>query len=195
MWLGHAGEGRQYQQLFDANLQAVVQVAAEEMPPQPPRELICCHFPVLDGAGNPARMLSLVVSTLATFLRLHIPTLVCCSMGRSRAPAGRRRSPWFTSNLRKRGWNVSPSATLPMISRACGTSWSPFSPPCAEKAACPAQAPCTVPRECSIAWHAPGCWRDRPADTDLPSRSPSSLAAGEDEHVRGTRAATRTPDA
>jgi hypothetical protein len=87
LWLGHAGEGRAYQQLFDAGIQAVVQVAAEEMAPQPPRELICCHFPVLDGAGNAVPLLSLVVSTLGTFLRLHLPTLVCCSMGSSRAPA------------------------------------------------------------------------------------------------------------
>jgi protein-tyrosine phosphatase len=87
LWLGHAGEGREYQQLYDAGIQAVVQVAAEELPAQAPRDLISCHFPVLDGTGNRGRLLFLVVTTLATFLRLHIPTLVCCSMGRSRAPA------------------------------------------------------------------------------------------------------------
>jgi hypothetical protein len=87
LWLGHAGEGRAYQQLFDAGIQAVVQVAAEEMPPQTPRELICCHFPVLDGTGNRGALLSLAVTTVAGFLRRHWPTLVCCGMGMSRAPA------------------------------------------------------------------------------------------------------------
>jgi protein-tyrosine phosphatase len=85
--LGHAGEGRAFQQLFDAGIQAVVQVAAEEPPPQPPRDLICCHFPILDGAGNRLPLLSLAVTTVAGFVRLHVPALVSCGMGRSRSPA------------------------------------------------------------------------------------------------------------
>ncbi len=87
LWLGHAGAGRAFQQLFDAGIQAVVQVAAEEPPPQTPRELICCHFPILDGIGNRLSLLSLAVSTVAVFLRLHVPALVSCGMGRSRSPS------------------------------------------------------------------------------------------------------------
>ena len=32
-------------------------------------------------------LLSLAVSTVATFVKLRLPTLVCCGMGMSRAPA------------------------------------------------------------------------------------------------------------
>jgi hypothetical protein len=87
LWVGHAGDGRGFQQLFTAGIQGVVHVAAEELPPQAPRELICCHFPLLDGAGNRPQLLSLAVSTVAAFLRLHMPTLVCCGAGMSRSPA------------------------------------------------------------------------------------------------------------
>jgi hypothetical protein len=41
----------------------------------------------MDGAGNPADLLSLAVQTVAALLRLHVPTLIVCSMGLSRAPA------------------------------------------------------------------------------------------------------------
>jgi hypothetical protein len=87
LWVGHAGDGRAFQQLFAAGIQVVVQVAAEEMPPQPPRDLICCHFPLLDGAGNRPQLLSLAISTVASVLRMRMPTLVCCGAGMSRSPA------------------------------------------------------------------------------------------------------------
>jgi len=87
LWVGHAGDGRAFKQLYAAGIQAVVQVAAEELPPRPPRDLICCHFPLLDGAGNRPQLLCLAVSTLAALLRLHMPTLVCCGAGMSRSPS------------------------------------------------------------------------------------------------------------
>jgi len=87
LWVGHADDGRHFQQLFDAGVQAVVQLAAEEPPLQPPRELIYCRFPLLDGPGNPAELLSLAVHTVAGLLRRHVPTLVCCGGGLGRSPA------------------------------------------------------------------------------------------------------------
>jgi protein-tyrosine phosphatase len=87
LWIGHAGDSRAFEQLFAAGVQAVVQVAAEELPPAMPRDLIFCHFPMLDGAGNRPEVLSLTLSTIIAFLRLQIPTLVCCGAGMSRSPA------------------------------------------------------------------------------------------------------------
>lgn len=87
LWLGHAGDGRDLRQLFDADIRAVVQVAAEEPPSQPPRELVFCRFPLLDGVGNDGNLLLLAVSTVATLLREHVPTLVCDGSGLSRSPA------------------------------------------------------------------------------------------------------------
>src|SRR5688572_25242166 len=39
LWLGHAGDGRDYRRLLDAGIQAIVQLAAEEPALSPPREL------------------------------------------------------------------------------------------------------------------------------------------------------------
>ncbi len=87
VWVGHAGEAREYRQLFDAGIKALVTLALEEPPPEPPRELICCRFPLLDGTGNRPEILSLAVNTVATLLRMRLPTLVSCGAGMSRAPA------------------------------------------------------------------------------------------------------------
>jgi hypothetical protein len=87
LWIGHAGEGRDFRKVFDTGVKAIVQVAAEEPPPQPPRGLICCHFPLLDGTGNPPEVLSLAITTVAALLKRHIPTMVSCGGGVSRAPA------------------------------------------------------------------------------------------------------------
>jgi hypothetical protein len=87
LWLGHAGEGRDFRTIFDAGIKALVQLAVEEPPPQPPRELIACHFPLLDSAGNPPDVLYLAINTVATFLRMRIPTLLSSNYGMSRAPA------------------------------------------------------------------------------------------------------------
>src|SRR5262249_45316796 len=87
VWVGHAGEGRDYRHLFDAGIKALVQLAVEEPAAQPPREMISCRFPLVDGLGNPTEMLYLAIHTLATLVQRHVPTLICCGGGVSRAPA------------------------------------------------------------------------------------------------------------
>jgi protein-tyrosine phosphatase len=87
LWVGHAGEGREFRQLFEAGIKALVQLALEEPPLETPRELISCRFPLLDGTGNRPESLYLAISTVATLLRMHLPTLVVCGAGMSRAPA------------------------------------------------------------------------------------------------------------
>lgn len=87
LWVGHAGEARDFRKVFDAGIKAVVDVALEEPPTQPPRELVYCRFPLLDGADNDPDLLRLAITTLAELLRAHVPTLVCCANGMSRSPA------------------------------------------------------------------------------------------------------------
>lgn len=87
LWIGHAGEGQDYRHVYDAGIQAIVHLAAEELPPQSPRDLICCHFPLLDSTGNRSSVLALAIRTVSGLLQSHIPTLVICSRGVSRAPA------------------------------------------------------------------------------------------------------------
>ena len=87
LWLGHAGEARDFPHLFEAGVQAVVELAAEEVPSQGPRELIHCRFPLLDGVGNDNDLLLLAIGTVSALLAKRVPTLVCCSSGLSRSPA------------------------------------------------------------------------------------------------------------
>jgi hypothetical protein len=87
LWVGHADEGRDYRVVFDSGIEALVQLAAEEKPPQPPRELVCCHFPLVDGTGNRSALLLLAIRTLAELLKMRMPTLVSSGAGASRAPA------------------------------------------------------------------------------------------------------------
>jgi hypothetical protein len=86
LWLGHAGDGRNVKLLLDSGIAAVVQLAAEEPVLQLPRELIYCHLPLLDGAGNDPRLLALAVHTVARCCTMQLPTLVCCGGGMSRSP-------------------------------------------------------------------------------------------------------------
>jgi protein-tyrosine phosphatase len=87
LWLGHAGNGRDYRPLFEAGIQALVDLAREQAAVEPPRDLIYCRFPLVDGIGNDEALLDLAIHTLATLIRTRIPTLVCCDFGLSRAPA------------------------------------------------------------------------------------------------------------
>jgi hypothetical protein len=87
LWLGHAGDGRDFQKLMDLGIAALVQVGAEEPPAQPPREIISARFPLIDGTGNRIEVLKLAVGTVVSLLKLRVPTLVCCGAGMSRSPA------------------------------------------------------------------------------------------------------------
>jgi hypothetical protein len=87
LWVGHAGDGGDARQLHGLGIEAVVQVAAEEPPLSPPRDLIYLRFPLVDGSGNPSSTLRLAVGAVAGLIRLRVPTLVCCGMGLSRSPS------------------------------------------------------------------------------------------------------------
>jgi len=87
VWVGHAGDGLAYPEVLDNGIRAIVQVAAEEASLQPPRELIFCRCPVLDGAQDDLEVLYLAIRCVEVLLRKGIPTLVCCSAGMSRSPA------------------------------------------------------------------------------------------------------------
>ena len=87
LWIGHAGDGRDFSTVFENNIQALLYLAAEEPLPQVPRELMCLRFPLVDGAGNPEDMLYLAISTLAALVKRQVPTLATCGAGLSRSPA------------------------------------------------------------------------------------------------------------
>lgn len=87
LWLGNTSDARDASLLLDSGVAALVDLALEELPPQVPRELAYCRFPLLDGAGNPAGLLHAAICATASLIRERVPTLVCCSSGMSRSPA------------------------------------------------------------------------------------------------------------
>lgn len=87
VWLGHAGDGRAFREQFDLGIKAIVQLAAEEAPIQPPRDLVLLRFPLLDGTGNDPEILGLAIRSVAALIQKRIPTLVCCGAEMSRSPA------------------------------------------------------------------------------------------------------------
>jgi hypothetical protein len=86
LWLGHAGDGRDFRAVFDSGIRAVVQLAAEEPTLPLPRDLIFCRFPLLDGPGNDPAQLYLATTTVANLLEKRVSVLVCCGGGMSRSP-------------------------------------------------------------------------------------------------------------
>ncbi len=87
LWLDHASEGRDFSQVLDAGIQALVQLAAEEATLDSPRDLVYCRFPLVDGSGNERKLLDLAITTVANLLEKKVPTLVFCGGGMSRSPA------------------------------------------------------------------------------------------------------------
>lgn len=86
LWIGNAGDARQPAELLQAGIRAVVDLAYEELPPAPPRELILLRVPLTDGEDNAPESLELAIGSVERLLRPGIPTLVVCSAGLSRSP-------------------------------------------------------------------------------------------------------------
>lgn len=87
LWIGHGGDALDPVEVLDAEVAGLVNLAAEELPPTLPRDILYCHFPLVDGPGNSASMLKIAVDTIASLLREKIPTLVYCGAGMSRSVA------------------------------------------------------------------------------------------------------------
>lgn len=87
LWIGHGGEARDLTSIYDAGIEAVVELAAEEPPFENPRDLVTCRVPLIDGPGNRPERLALAVHTVAELIASGTPTLVCCGCGTSRSPA------------------------------------------------------------------------------------------------------------
>jgi protein-tyrosine phosphatase len=87
IWIGNAEDGHDFQAMFNKGIQAIVQLALEEPPVQPPRSLTYCRFPLIDGNGNDSFLLNFAVQSVAMLIEQRIPILVCCGAGMSRSPA------------------------------------------------------------------------------------------------------------
>jgi protein-tyrosine phosphatase len=87
LWLGNAADIRDVESILQNGIQAVIDLAIEQLMPTLPRTLVFCRFPIMDGEQNSSTPLRTAIETLVLFLKRGIPTLVCCSAGMSRSPA------------------------------------------------------------------------------------------------------------
>ena len=87
LWIGNAGDARDPAGVLDAEMAALVNLAAEELPPTLPRDILYCHFPLVDGPGNSSATLKIAVATVVSLLREKVRTLVYCGAGMSRSVA------------------------------------------------------------------------------------------------------------
>jgi hypothetical protein len=87
LWIGNVRDAQDARGLFDRGIEAVVDLALEELPSRLPRELTYCRFPLSDGPGNSAWLLHAAIDMTSRLARARVPALVFCSMGMSRSPA------------------------------------------------------------------------------------------------------------
>jgi hypothetical protein len=87
LWLGTARDARDIKGVLAAGIEAIVDLAMEEPPVSPTRELIYLRFPLIDGDGNPAWLLRLTVDAVEELVGNGVQTLIACGAGMSRSPA------------------------------------------------------------------------------------------------------------
>ena len=87
LWLGNSADLRKVEGILQIGIQAVIDLAIEQMMPTLPRTLVYCRFPILDGQQSSPAVLRAAIDTIVLFLQRGIPSLVCCSAGMSRSPA------------------------------------------------------------------------------------------------------------
>jgi protein-tyrosine phosphatase len=87
LWIGNVADLADLRGAIDAGARAVVDLALNEKPPQLPRDMVYCRFPLVDSAGNDPWILASAIDTVANLIKSSVPLLVCCSAGLSRSPA------------------------------------------------------------------------------------------------------------
>lgn len=85
LWIGHMGDLRDPALLERTGIKALVHVALEEQLPTLSREMLFCHFPLMDGA-TPIELVGAAIDLAVSLIRGRVPTMVCCSNGMNRSP-------------------------------------------------------------------------------------------------------------
>jgi protein-tyrosine phosphatase len=87
LWIGHIGDARDVRNVLNLGVEAVVDLACNELPVEVPRDIIYLRVPIVDGSGNSPEILKLAVETTARLIDCGIASFVYCSVGLSRTPA------------------------------------------------------------------------------------------------------------
>ncbi|WP_146405576.1 dual specificity protein phosphatase family protein [Allorhodopirellula heiligendammensis] len=86
LFIGDAINARDLRQLYDREVAAVVDLAANEPPAQLGRDLIYCRFPLHDDGSNSPHLLRAAIDCVRSLLLNDVRLLVACSAGMSRSP-------------------------------------------------------------------------------------------------------------
>ncbi len=87
LWIGTARDARDLRAIHETGIEAVVDLAMDEPPVLPTRELVYLRFPLVDGGGNSRWRLKAASTAVESLIRLGVPTLVACGGGMSRSVA------------------------------------------------------------------------------------------------------------
>jgi protein-tyrosine phosphatase len=87
LWIGTARDARDIKTVLSMGIEAIVDLALEEIPIQPTRDLVYLRFPLLDGTGNPTWLIQAAVNMVGECIRSRVPTLIACGAGMSRSPS------------------------------------------------------------------------------------------------------------
>jgi protein-tyrosine phosphatase len=110
IWIGNVADGANFRSIANAAIVALVDLAANEPPQTPPRDLIYCRFPIVDGAdtsdvaGGRDDGLCLAIQCVAGLVRASLPTLVFCSAGMSRSLCVTAAALSLTTGQSFEGW-------------------------------------------------------------------------------------------
>ena len=87
IWIGNTIDAADIPAVTNAGIEAIVDLALQELPPRMCRDTVYLRFPINDGEGNSADVLRTILATVASLFERRIPTLVFCSAGMSRSPS------------------------------------------------------------------------------------------------------------
>ncbi len=86
LWIGNALEARKVTDVLACGVEAIIDLAIEEIPLRLPRDIVYCRFPLVDGAGNSRAVLRAALATTIALVTAQVPMLVVCGAGMSRSP-------------------------------------------------------------------------------------------------------------
>ncbi len=84
--IGNAIEARDLELVHSLGIEAIVDLAINEPPAAPPREVFYLRLPLYDGEGNSGKDIRFAVESIVNLVQSSKRTLVCCSAGLSRSP-------------------------------------------------------------------------------------------------------------
>jgi protein-tyrosine phosphatase len=87
LWIGTARDARDIKNVLNFGIKVIIDLALEEIPIHPTRDLVYLRFPLVDGAGNPTWLIDAAFAMVEASIRSRVPTLVACGAGMSRSPA------------------------------------------------------------------------------------------------------------